>query len=227
MAPFDLETLRTLADEGVARHGLRAYARKLGVDLGLLRSLRDGRDIQTSKSLELIRAMGMQAQLSPARAVAPADGFADPAGSGASDAPTPEALHSGYLPIPYHEAARRYGAAAPVAFHRDWLAQLGVATEALRCLDAPHDGFAPNIAPGATCLLDTADSPARGHGLWAYVRGNRVALAYLSQPAPGTMVIQGPQPCQPPELQTGPALDDLRLLGRIIWHGSRMGAPQG
>ena len=66
VAQFDLHKLREIADEGIARHGLRGYARKLGLDVSTMRSLRDGRDMQISKVLEIVAALDMSLELRPA-----------------------------------------------------------------------------------------------------------------------------------------------------------------
>jgi hypothetical protein len=216
---FDLENLRAFAHEGIARHGLRGYARKLDLDLGTLRSLRDGRDIQSSKMISIIEAMGRTLLISeaPDRPHGHTGGFGET--SGAEGEPPKEALRQGYLPIPYHPAQREYGASAPVAFTRAWLDEQGLDPERLCCVHAPDHTLAPVIDKDALCLIDKAEWRVSGHAIWAHLEAGQLRLNYFSQPEPGIMLISDADPATPPVLRRGAELDDLLLLGRVVWAG--------
>ena len=220
MTRFDLENLRAFAKEGIARHGLRGYARKLNLDLGTLRSLRDGRDIQSSKMINIIEAMGRTLSISdtPDRSPAHTGGFGETSGTGGD--PPQEALRQGYLPIPYHPAQRAYGASAPVAFTRAWLDEQGFDPEKLCCVHAPDGTLAPVIDKEALCLIDNAGRQVSGHAIWAHLDEGQLRLNYLSQPEPGVMLISDADPATPPVLRRGADLDELLLLGRVVWTGA-------
>jgi hypothetical protein len=220
---FDLENLRAFAQEGIARHGLRGYARKLDLDLGTLRSLRDGRDIQSSKMISIVEAMGRTLLLSdaPGQPHAQTGGFGETSDAGGD--PPPEALRRGYLPIPYHPAQRAYGASAPVAFTRAWLDEQGFDPEKLCCVHAPDGTLAPVIDKDALCLIDNAERQVSGHAIWAHLEEGQLRLNYLSQPEPGVMLISDADPATPPVLRRGPDLDQLILLGRVVWVGALAG----
>ncbi len=220
MTRFELNHLRAFAQEGIARHGLRGYARKLDLDLGTLRSLRDGRDIQSSKMIGIVEAMGRSLLISDAPGGAPArkGGFGE--ASDAGDEPPEEALRQGYLPIPYHPAQRQYGASAPVAFTRAWLDGQGFAPENLCCVHAPDDRLAPVIGKDALCMIDKAEWQVRDHAVWAHLEAGQLRLNYLSQPEPGVMLITDADPATPPMLRRGAELDELMLLGRVVWAGA-------
>ncbi|VAV98490.1 hypothetical protein MNBD_ALPHA07-1062 [hydrothermal vent metagenome] len=222
MTRFDLNNLRAFAQEGIARHGLRGYARKLDLDLGTLRSLRDGRDIQSSRMIGIVEAMGRTLLISdaPDGPRARAGGFGEASKDGEEP---PEALRQGYLPIPYHPAQRTYGASAPVAFTRAWLDERGFAPENLCCVQAPDDTLAPGIAKGALCLIDGAERQVSGHVIWAHLEEGQLRLNYLSQPEPGMMLMSDADPTTPPVLRRGPELDQLLLLGRVVWAGALAG----
>jgi len=216
---FDLEYLRAFAHEGIARHGLRGYARKLDLDIGTLRSLRDGRDIQSSKMISIAEAMGHRIMISeaPDRPGAHAGGFGETSKAGGE--PPKEALRQGYLPIPYHPVQRAYGATAPVAFARAWLDEQGFDPEGLCCVHAPDDTLSPVITKDALCLIDSTMRQVSGHAIWAHIEAGQLRLSYVSQPEPGVMLISGSDPATPPVLRRGPVLDQLLFLGRVVWIG--------
>lgn len=220
MPELDLDTLKALAEEGVARHGLRGYARKLDLDVGTLRSLLDGRDIQTSRLLMIVSALGLSLDLRPgSTGAAPGrNGFSE-----TDDARDSEALRTGYLPIPFHTVERAYDGAAPVALSAKWLADNGLDPQALYFVTAPDDAMAPLLVRGAQCLIDASVRRAGDHALWAYTEAGKLQIRYLSQPAPGTMVIAGTAHFAPPRVTTGPALDQITLIGRVVWHGQLSG----
>ena len=221
MGQFKLDTLRETITEGIARHGLRGYARKLGIGLNMLRSIRDGRDIQTSKLVEVVDAMGLrltlQDQGAASRGAANA-GFGEPGGG-------QDALKSGFLPIPFHPSTQLYGQTAPVALSRDWLAAQGLSPDTLSFVTAPDDGLSPLVVKGALCLIDGSQRRITGHGIWAHLRRGRLGLSYVSQPEPGLMVLSGFGQTEPPCVIKGAALDDLVVLGPVVWRGAEMTAP--
>lgn len=221
MPRFDLDTLRQRAEEGIARHGLRGYARKLGVDMGLLRSLRDGRDVQTTKLQRIVDGMGLELRLEGLRKTAGAPGFGETEMTDAG----PEALRSGYLPIPFHPSQRAYGASAPVAFARSWLEDHGLSPESLSCVMAADDDLAPSIPRGAICLIESTARPSDRQAIFARLENGVLVLSYLSRPKPGVIVISGSDPKRPPELRSGPDLDNLVILGRVVWWGQSATLP--
>ncbi|PVA10300.1 hypothetical protein DC366_08630 [Pelagivirga sediminicola] len=213
MALFSLEKLREIADEGIARHGLRGYARKLGLDVSTMRSLRDGRDMQISKVTEIIDALGLTLVLRGGDAGAPvaARQFGPHAPAGQGDHPAP-------IFIAPHEKAP-HPAQAEVAFQADWLAAQGWSMPHLRCITAPARCGPHNLWPGALCLLECSRDWPDTHETWAYLDGADVQVSYLDRPGPGALLISGNDPAQPTRLVTGPALDTITPLGRVVWAG--------
>lgn len=219
---LNIETLRAQVNEGIARHGLRGFARKLGLQMGTLRSLRDGRDIQSSKLLSIVGALGLELRVVPARG-SDGDGFGEPDRMNRTS--NEEALHSGYLPIPFHPATRIYSGSAPVAFSRHWLNQQGLTPEHLYCLTIEDDRMSPVIRQGALCLIDAGMRRVTEYRVWAYLERGRLSVGYLGQPAAGAMIIADAVKLSPPRVLTGPDLDAIQPIGRIIWSGGSMHGP--
>jgi hypothetical protein len=215
---FSFDILRDGINEGIARHGLRGYARKLGIDLNMLRSIRDGRDIQTSKLVEVVDAMGLRLMLQDdgaAQRSTAARGFGEPGGASAGP-------KTGFLPIPFHPSERRYGQTAPIALERDWLEARGLTPEKLSFVIAPDDRLSPLVVEGALCLIDGGQRKVTGHAIRAYLRKGQLGLSYVSQPEPGLMVLSGLRRTEPPCVIRGPALDELTILGPVVWRGADM-----
>ncbi|SHM31117.1 hypothetical protein SAMN05443432_106109 [Roseovarius litoreus] len=223
MTQFSFDILRDGINEGIARHGLRGYARKLGIDLNMLRSIRDGRDIQTSKLVEVLDAMGLRLTLhdngaEPRNAAQP--GFGEPGGG--AEGPKP-----GFLPIPFHPSERRYGQTAPIGLAREWLEMRGLTPEKLSFVIAPDDRLSPLVVEGALCLVDGGQRKVTGHAIRAYLRNGQLGMSYVSQPEPGLMVLSGLKRSEPPCVVRGPALDALTILGTVVWRGADTEADSG
>ncbi|MFX0543767.1 hypothetical protein ACEWPM_018975 [Roseovarius sp. S4756] len=208
MSHFDLQTLRDVANEGIARHGLRGYARKLGLDVSTMRSLRDGRDMQISKLIRIIAAMDMTLTMEP---VSPQRGA-----RGSDEAAATEMAR-----IAYHPLAQPLGAKdetySPIAVDAGWLLQHGWNSEDLRAVIAPERSLVPE---GALCLLDCKISWPGAHALWACLEGDRITISHVGRPEPGMLLFAGADPAEAPRIVTGPALDRITPLGRVIWAGS-------
>jgi hypothetical protein len=213
MAQFDLKMLRDVADEGIARHGLRGYARKLGLDVSTMRSLRDGRDMQISKLSQIIEAMDMTLALEPRSLRG--------AGRASKQPAQPEMAR-----IPFHPLARPHpDADAPIALDKRWIGGNGWATADLCCVIAPD---AASVMPAGTlCLVDCGQTWPGAHAIWACIDDGALMLRYMGRPEPGMLLLAGLQPGDAPRIVTGPALDLITPLGRVVWAGSRIAIPTG
>ncbi len=189
MARFDLQRLRNIADEEIARHGLRGYARKLGLDVSTVRSLRDGRDMQVSKMIEIAAALGLLVEIRQAAAKDPqARGdmqTSDGAAQRTADlVPRTDTHRSGSLAF-HCEVSQAQP--AHISFDPEWLALQKWDTQCLRWIFAPKTASANCVAPGALCLLDCAQIWPDDHAVWAYLEDGALNIGYLNRPEPGTL----------------------------------------
>lgn len=221
MIPFDIHKLREIADEGIARHGLRGYARKLDLDVSTVRSLRDGRDMQISKVTEIVNALGLTLGLRRDAA---------PVGAGSAEAantpqlgvqPAPDAPGAADTPIAvgFHPKAAPPGPAY-VAFQPSWLAAQRWSPDTLCCVYAPETTGTASVMPGALCLLNSAQGWPGAHAIWAYLEEDILRVSYLSRPDPGILLVSGRHPSIPPRQISGPALDSITPLGQVVWTGT-------
>lgn len=228
MARFDLKKLRDIADEGIARHGLRGYARKLGLDVSTVRSLRDGRDMQVSKMLEIAAALGLSIEIRHAAGTGPQTRDDRHISLGYREGTAPQALRQGApggISPACHTAAK--GAkAAHISFDPAWLTAQSWDLQCLRWIIAPRAADAICVAPGALCLLDCAQIWPDGHAVWAYLEDGALNIAYLNRPEPGTLLISGRDPAQRTRHLSGAALDAITPLGRVVWTETVLDGPQ-
>ncbi|MFX0546545.1 hypothetical protein ACEWPL_013465 [Roseovarius sp. S1116L3] len=208
MSHFDLQTLRNVANEGIARHGLRGYARKLGLDVSTMRSLRDGRDMQISKLSKIIAAMDMILTLESA--------CPQRAARGSGDAEPPEMARIAYHPLVQPPEAKD-AAHSPIAVDAGWLRQHGWNPGDLRAIIAPETDAVP---AGALCLLDCTLTWPGAHALWACLEDGQIRISHVGRPEPGMLLFAEADPAEAPRIVTGPALDRITPLGRVIWAGS-------
>ncbi|WP_113911905.1 hypothetical protein [Roseovarius dicentrarchi] len=211
MAHFDLQKIRDIANEGIARHGLRGYARKLGLDVSTVRSLRDGRDMQISKVTEIVAALNLSLELwQITSAAAPAEKAAPGPGAAA------QRDVSAHITLPFH-CSQPQDRAAPVALNPAWLAAQGWNVQCLRWITAPPKTDAACVQPGALCLIDCEQTWPEAHAIWAYLDAGTLNIAYLHRPLAGTLLIAGSDPAQGARHLSGPALDAITPLGRVVW----------
>ena len=220
MHRFELQRLRDIADEGIARHGLRGYARKLGLDVSTMRSLRDGRDMQISKLVEIVAAMDLNLMLgsSPGDVTPPVQRTASDVGA---------AKNGDLVVIPYHPRAPQNSGGycgLPLAFNAHWLAQAGWDADTLRIVAAPAASGAASGTQGpqaiALHLLDCAAQWPTDHALWAYLEGGAIRIGYLSRPASGMLIQSTKDAASGPRLLSGAELDRIEPLGRVVWTGA-------
>ncbi|MGJ8611570.1 MAG: S24 family peptidase, partial [Octadecabacter sp.] len=129
-----------------------------------------------------------------------------------------EALEMGFLPIPYHPAARpNFRGTAPVALARQWLTASGLDAEGLAFLPVLTDDMVPTLTVGALALLDTTRQTPEDDAIWALgLRGGYV-FARVQRPSADMFVLKGDKPNQPVQILKGDELRALKVLGKVVW----------
>ena len=130
--------------------------------------------------------------------------------------PGREALHEGFLPIPYHSAASpQFRGTAPVALARKWLAARDLDPAHLTFLPVLDDAMAAPVRPGALLLVDAGDTSGDGAGLWSASHRGALICARLSRPAPDLLAVT--QDNRALIVLRGDAQVPFRILGRVVW----------
>ncbi len=212
-----MNQLRRLVDQGIAQFGLRGFAREAGIDIGTLRSVKDGRDIKVSNLIDISQALGMQLSFAPAKT---APGFEE---SPKQDRPITlsadggqEALRAGFMPLPWHPECGR--GVAPVAFARAWLAEHHLHIETLNVVRPDQCYLSVPSAPSGVlvvaetgAILDATPHP------WIVRIEQQFILARVHRQDTTLVLVSGDNPAHPPQAFFH---TNLRLIGRAVWIGS-------
>ncbi len=224
MTRFGIEALQERVRSAVDAEGMRPFARRAGVGLGVVRSMMDGRDSSFSNVLAVSNALHMEL------------GF----GSAVTGGPIPSVTIDGdeYAHIPLHDALLAAGAGAcngteevidHLAFRRDWLQRIGVSASAARLARVQGDSMQPSLWPGDMILIDTGtdDPPTRGRDprdqrrspIYALIDNGEARVKRIERPTPDLMMLLSDNPDYAPELRQGADMKAIQIIGKVVWWG--------
>lgn len=185
MTRFAGSELRRLVAAAVAAEGLRAFARRSGVGVGVVRSVLDGRDPYLSSALTLNDALGVKLRFDPPKGIeaeqskraitllpeafereletqlhsSDGNSNAEPIGG------IPANNLAAFAAIPLYAATLAAGGGSlnedeavigQLAFRRDWLRRIGVAPASAVLARARGESMSPTIRDGDMLLIDRA-----------------------------------------------------------------------
>lgn len=195
-----------------------AAASKLAVgNYSLIKNMRADRGSDKRYSFqslqELARVLGLECYFGPKRELS---GFSEDGNE--SDLGRREALRAGYLPIPWHDLARRRGS-APVAFQASWLASEGIVPDNLRAVIPDSLQLSISLAKNTVAVLDTVASQKGSSGLWCYLDDGRVTIGRAAFAEDLVVLFPPDEEDGPIRVVHRPFGSRLSILGRVIWLG--------
>lgn len=214
-----MDPVLTAIDDALAQLGMTdAAASKLAVgNYSLIKNMRAERGAEKRYSFqslqELARVLGLECYFGPKREMA---GFSEDGGEG--DLGKIEALRGGYLPIPWHELAKRKGS-APVAFQSAWLASEGIAPDHLRAVVPDNLQLDIALAKNTVAILDTIAVQKGGSGLWCYDDNGRLTIGRAAFVDQSVVLLPDGDRDDPVRLLSRPLPRGFTILGRAIWLG--------
>ena len=120
----------------------------------------------------------------------------------------------------------------PLAFRRDWLARVGVAPDKAILLRARGDSMQPLIWDGDMLLIDTSKTSPRirprGRSfpggpqdeIFVLRMDDDVRVKAIKRPAEDQVMIYSENRDRfDPEILTGAQLNDLVIIGKVVWYG--------
>lgn len=113
------------------------------------------------------------------------------------------------------------GAGESVALPRRWFMENRVASDLSVLVRVKGDSMAPGIPDGALVLVHAAEMRLAVEGVYAFTRGDSAFIKRLIPVAKGvdgrptSLVILADNPAYPPETLSGPAMNELRVVGRV------------
>ncbi len=206
-------------DDALARLGLTdAAASRLAVgNYSLIKNMRADRGIEKRYSFqslqELARVLGLECYFGPKRAVT---GFSE--ASAGSDLGRQEALRAGFLPIPWHDAAKRKGS-APIAFQSAWLASEAISPDYLRAIVPDVLQLSIASAKNSVAVLDTVAAQKGSSGLWCYTQGGIITVGRAAFTEKVVVLFPDDSQEGPVQVLQRPLNQGVAILGRAIWLG--------
>lgn len=137
----------------------------------------------------------------------------------------------GFTLVPRYAVTAQAGAGAVVeeeaitdrlAFRTEWLRQNFTAAPAdLALLDIRGDSMEPTLADGDMVLIDRTRT-GQASGIYVLnISGELVAKRLILQPG-GTVEIRSDNPLYGARVVADAALDQLVVVGRVVWHARKM-----
>lgn len=112
---------------------------------------------------------------------------------------------------------------ARFAFQRSWLNQLGVKPENAKIIRARGDSMADKINDGDVLLLDTSATRIERDGVYVIELDGLDYVKVLQRDfATGGVQIISYNPDYKPQLLSPEQAAELRISGRVVWHGGEL-----
>lgn len=109
------------------------------------------------------------------------------------------------------------------AFQRKWLKQIGVKPVNAKVIRARGDSMADKINDGDVLLVDTSVTQIERDGVYVIERDGHDYVKVLQRDfATGGVQIISYNPSYKPQLLTPEQAADLRISGRVVWHGGEL-----
>lgn len=217
-----MDPVLSAIDDALRRTGLTdAAASKLAVgNYSLIKNMRADRGVDkryTFQSLqELARVLGLECYFGPKREL---KGFAE-SGSEA-DLGKAEALRAGFLPIPWHDAARRRGS-APIALQSALLASEGIVPDHLRAVMPDNLQLSVAVSGKTVAVLDTTAAQRGSSGLWCYAEDGKFSVGRVAFAEKVIVLLSLDENDGPIRVIERPAPKAFSVLGKVVWLGSLM-----
>lgn len=104
-------------------------------------------------------------------------------------------------------------------FHRDWLANQGLAPDTLCMITNRGDAMEPSIPQGSQLLVDRSTSAIETDGTFALDAEGAVFVRRLQLDWQGGVVIRADNPAYQDQHLDPKAKGALRIIGRVVWQG--------
>lgn len=216
MTRFAMDTLKHKVKEAVDRDGLRPFAAKAAVPIGVVRSMLGDHDPKVSSVLSLADAVGMKLFI------------------GTEPAPTTIVDGEQFDTVARHDAAGSAGDGMinldgpPIdhlAFSKRWLAQNGISAGDSVLINVRGDSMEPSLYDGDLVMIDRRKTHIRSGQIYAFRDGDTLRIKRI-EIIPGTaLILRSDNPKHPPDYRAGEAMNGIsqNILGQIVWSGHTWG----
>lgn len=197
--------------------GARAFARSCELSEGAIRSYLSGETYPTLDRLEQIAAAAGVSAVWLAY--------------GINERPPAVIEDDDYAYVPLYDArvSAGHGAwndgarvLARLAFTRYSLRRQGLEPEQLAAFRVDGDSNEPILSDGDTVMVDLRRKEMRGDAMYVICLGDHLYAKRLQRQLDGGFQVISANPAYPPVLVPKDRLDELEMVGRVVWAGGWM-----
>lgn len=204
----------------------RAFADKCDISEGTLRRYLLGETYPPLDTLERIAgAAGVDfAWLATGQGVMPE-------GSGEAYT-TGSELGKDFVLVPRYEVSASAGGGALVhseqivdhlAFRSEWVrSALDVSVKDLALISVKGDSMEPTLSNGDLILVDTSTKKVEDNAIYVLRYNGSLMVKRIQRKIDGSLIIKSDNLVYEPEMVSGEAVNELHVVGRVVWSGRRM-----
>ena len=112
----------------------------------------------------------------------------------------------------------------PIPFAPDFFGKkLGRSADGMVIVDAVGESMEPVIGDGDLVMIDTSDTQPR-EAIFAVALGEELFVKRVARRAHGIDLLSE-NPHYPPMVLEGPDLEELQIIGRVVWIGRTLAGP--
>lgn len=137
-----------------------------------------------------------------------------------------------YVRVPVYEIFASAGGGSLVqseqvvdflSFKRDWIKDsLGVPEKHLALISVKGDSMEPTLSDGDLVLIDISSQKIEASSIYVVQFWGALLVKRIQIKLDGSIIIKSDNPLYDPENVSDELLDQLHVIGRVIWAGRRM-----
>ena len=141
-------------------------------------------------------------------------------------------LGEDFVLVPRYEVMASAGGGAMVhseqvvdhlAFRSEWVRNaLDVSVKALALISVKGDSMEPTLSNGDLILVDTSTQKIDDNAIYVLRFNGSLLVKRIQRKFDGSVVIKSDNQAYDPEVITGGAIEELHIVGRVVWGGRRM-----
>ncbi len=110
-----------------------------------------------------------------------------------------------------------------LAFRSEWVrSALDVSVKDLALISVKGDSMEPTLSNGDMILVDTGTRKVEDNAIYVLRYNGALMVKRIQRKVDGTLIIKSDNIVYEPETVEGDAVDQLHVVGRVVWSGRRM-----
>ncbi len=110
-----------------------------------------------------------------------------------------------------------------LAFRSEWVrSALDVSVKDLALISVKGDSMEPTLSNGDMILVDTGTRKVEDNAIYVLRYNGALMVKRIQRKVDGTLIIKSDNLVYEPETVEGDAVDQLHVVGRVVWSGRRM-----